>query len=103
MSQIKQNQNVFDLTLQEFGTLENMFSDVLIPNKLDLNRTLKSGQELNIDAKGKQERKIKSKIEEQRLIMTNGEIEVPESSNWILAQGVWNDEGVWIDTAKWID
>jgi len=75
MSQIKQNQNVFDLTLQEFGTLENMFSDVLIPNKLDLNRTLKSGQELNIDAREKGNMTVKEEIQEQGLIFTNNEIE----------------------------
>ncbi len=32
-----------------------------------------------------------------------GVINIPVTSNWILATGVWRDEGEWIDDATWND
>lgn len=26
-----------------------------------------------------------------------------QQSNWILANGTWNDDGIWIDTETWRD
>jgi len=75
--EVNQNQNIFDIALQEFGTLENLFTDILVPNKLGLDKEIKPNQDININAIGKGEDDIKGKIQEQGLVFTNNEIETP--------------------------
>ena len=38
-----------------------------------------------------------------RTVIRNINLITPDTSNWILANGVWNDSGVWIDTNVWRD
>jgi hypothetical protein len=71
---ITNEQNILDFTLQEFGTLENLFNDVLVPNKLAIDDEVKPNQAININVNGKGDEDIKIKIIEQGLVMTNGEI-----------------------------
>lgn len=73
---VKGNQNIFDFVLQAFGTLENLFDDVLVPNSLNTDGEIQSNQEININAIGKGDDDIKMKISEQGLSMTNGEIPI---------------------------
>jgi len=73
--EVKNNQNIFTLTLQEFGTLENLFSDVVIPNSLNLDKELKPDETVNINNFEKGIKSIKEKIQEEGLILTNGEID----------------------------
>lgn len=71
---IKNNQNIFDFTLENFGTLENLFTDVLINNSLPIDQEIKQDQEINIDTFEKGNQTIKKQIQEEGLIFTNGEI-----------------------------
>jgi hypothetical protein len=80
---VKKNQNIFDYTLENFGTLENLFDDVLVPNSIELDKEIKTDQEININALGKGEDDIKMKIQEQGLVFTNNEIEAPVIDNYI--------------------
>lgn len=71
---IVNEQNIFDFAMQEFGTLENLFDDILIPNSLPIDNEIKPNQTININTNGKGDEDVKMKISEQGLIMTNGEI-----------------------------
>ena len=75
MAEVRNSQNIFTLTLQEFGTLENLFSDVIVPNSLNLDKELKQNETININTIGKGNKTVKDKIQELGLIMTNGEVE----------------------------
>lgn len=101
MATVKNNQNVFDLALQEFGTLEELFTGVLVPNNIELDKELKPGQEVNLNTVGLGNETIKNAIKEQGLVFTNEEI--PLDLPWILAEGIWNDAGIWKDEELWID
>jgi len=101
--QVKNNQNIFDIALQEFGTLENLFTEILVPNKIDLDEEIKPDRDVKLNALGKGEDDIKGKIQEQGLIFSNNEVEKELDLIWILDQGIWNDSGIWIDTELWID
>lgn len=97
----KNNQNIFDFALENFGTFENLFSDVLVDNSLAIDDKIKPNQEININTSGKGNETVKNAIQEQGLVLTNGEIE--SKGIWILAAGIWDDFGVWIDDDIWID
>ena len=77
MAIIEQNQTIFDICIQEFGTLENLFDDVLVPNKTPIDEDINTGKEINIDATGKGDKTIKDTIKEQGLIYTNVDIKKP--------------------------
>ena len=74
--QAKGNQNIFDFVLQAFGTLENLFDDVLVPNSLNVDGEVQTNQEININTIGKGDDDVKMKISEQGLSMTNGDIPI---------------------------
>lgn len=42
-------QNVFDIAVQEFGQIDNIIRDVLIPNGLTFDSELKTGMTLGTD------------------------------------------------------
>ena len=46
---IEEGQNVFDICLQEFGDLELLIDEIVIPNGLNINSDLSVGQEININ------------------------------------------------------
>ena len=71
---IKNNQNIFDFTLENFGTLENLFSDVLVPNFLPIDQEIKPNHDINIDTFEKGNQTVKKQIQTKGLILTNGEI-----------------------------
>lgn len=75
MSTVKNNQTVFDVALQEFGNLESLFTEVLVPNNLALDKELKPDQEVNIDTVDKGSPLIKKEIRKEGLVFTNTEIE----------------------------
>ena len=49
---VKDRQSIFDIAIQEFGTLQNLF-DILKDNNLTLDSQLSGGQELIINNEGK--------------------------------------------------
>jgi hypothetical protein len=73
--EVQTNQTIFTVTLQEFGTLENLFTDVVIPNSISLDKELKQDETINIDNFEKGIKSVKEQIQEQGLILTNKEID----------------------------
>jgi len=67
---VKNGQSVFDITTQEFGTLEELFT-LLVDNDLNANSKLISGQELIINKIGKGEENIKSFITLGGIVFNN--------------------------------
>lgn len=96
---VKDGQNIYDIVLQYFGTLDNLY-EVLEENNLTLNDKLASGYLITINNKQKGLEDVK------RVILLQG-IE-PKSahtdlSRWILRKGIWEDNGVWLDNEFWKD
>ena len=77
MAQVQQNQTVFDLCLQEYGTLENLIADVIVPNKIIIDEDIKPDRIINLDTLNKGNNTIKNLIKEQGLIFTNTEVKKP--------------------------
>jgi hypothetical protein len=72
---VKNNQNILDFTLEKFGTLENLFNDVLVPNNLSADSEIKPNQDININTFEKGNKTVKDQIQTLGLILTNGELE----------------------------
>ncbi len=72
---IEEGQNVFDICLQEFGDLELLIDEILIPNGLNINSDLSGGQEININTSGKGDEELKDFIRLNKLTFNNRSIE----------------------------
>ena len=64
------NQNIFDITIQEFGTLEELFV-TLNDNSLDVNAKLISGQELIINKVNVGNENVKNFVVLKNITMNN--------------------------------
>ena len=56
---VNQNQNIFDIALQEFGTLDQAFT-LINDNNLTFNSKLKANQELIINNEGIGDNNVKN-------------------------------------------
>ena len=72
---VKNNQNIFDVCLQHYGTLDNLFT-MLSDNNLDLNSTLNSGQILIINNNLLGNELIKRTIIKNSYIFVNEQISI---------------------------
>lgn len=72
---IEDGQNIFDICLQEFGDLELLLNELLIPNGLNINSDLSGGQELNINTVGKGNEDLKDFVRLNRLTFNNRSIQ----------------------------
>lgn len=77
MATIDQNQTIYDICIQEYGTLENLFDDVLVPNKIPIDADINTGRQINVYSDGKGDETVKNIIKEQGLIYTNVDIKKP--------------------------
>jgi len=64
------NQNIFDLVLQEFGSLDHVFT-MINDNDLTFNSKLKSGQKLNINNTGLGDNSVKNFVTLQKVKYNN--------------------------------
>jgi len=71
--QVKEGQNIFDVCLQNFGTLENLF-DLLSVNNINVNSNLSSGQILVINNESVGNELIKSTIIKENLVFVNEQL-----------------------------
>jgi len=71
---VKEGQSIYDVCLQEFGTLENM-SDLILENELNFNSKLKSGQQINVDNIDKGSSDIKSFTKTENIVYNNAQVE----------------------------
>ena len=67
---VKDNQSIFDVVVQEFGTLDELFT-LLVDNNLNANSKLISGQDIIINKIGKGEENIKSFITLGGIVLSN--------------------------------
>jgi hypothetical protein len=71
---VEYGQNIFDVCLQEFGDLELIFEELIIPNGLTLNSDLEADLELNLNTVGKGNQEIKDFIKINGLSLNNTSI-----------------------------
>ena len=64
------NQSIFDIAAQEFGTLEELFK-LLIDNDLSVNAKLTSGQKLTINKTNIGDEDVKNFVVLQNITMNN--------------------------------
>lgn len=64
------NQNIFDIALQEYGTLENVFT-LINDNNLTFNSKLEANQELIINNDGVGDNKVKNFVTLQKIKYNN--------------------------------
>lgn len=98
--QSKYKQSLFDITSQNFGTLDNL-SNVVRDNLISLSDNLTTGTSLIIDNTDLGEADIKQEISDAEKTFNNNY--ATAFQGWILADGFWNDLGTWIDTETWND
>jgi hypothetical protein len=67
---VKSRQTIFDVTIQEFGTLENL-RDVVLANDLNFNDFLAQGTVLEVDAEGKGNEDVKDFYKLNEIIPQN--------------------------------
>ena len=72
MSIVQDNQNIFDIVTQEFGTLEQLFT-LLNDNSLAVNAKLISGQELVINKINIGDENVKNFVVLQNITMNNNQ------------------------------
>lgn len=72
--EIKSGQNIWDLTLQEFGDVEYLFT-VLTDNDINPNQKLKSGQKITINNSNLGNNDIKNFYKFSGKILTNDQTE----------------------------
>jgi hypothetical protein len=70
--QSKENQNIWDITLQEFGDVEYLFT-LLEDNSLNINSKLRSGQNITINNSGVGNNDIKNFYNLRRLNVSNNQ------------------------------
>ena len=75
---ISYGQNIFDVAIQELGTLELLFDEILIPNKISVNSKLNSGQEIILSNYGKGDESVKDYFRINNIQLNNGQdIQLP--------------------------
>jgi hypothetical protein len=92
-------QNVFDVTMQNFGTLNNTI-EFLVENNYTLNQNLIPGDDVVLNTTNKGDENVKKLITLDNLRLMNEAVII---GVWILANNVWDDQGQWIDTETWND
>ena len=68
---VQNGQNIFDVCLQEFGDLEVLFEELLIPNDLTLNSDLQADLYLNLNTSGKGNQELKDFGDTPRSVIDN--------------------------------
>lgn len=77
MAIVQDGQNIFDVTTEQFGNLEELFI-LLIDNNLSINTRLISGQELVINKTGVGNEDVKNFVVLKKITMNNAQgLKVP--------------------------
>lgn len=70
---IKTNQNIYDLSLQKFGSIQNIY-DIIVPNDLESADTMPvPGTEIVYNNEGKGNELMKKEIKTKRMEFANGQ------------------------------
>lgn len=95
--QVITNQSIFDIAMQSTGSIDGLGSVIGKYESIEDNKFLE------IISLNKKNDPILNEIVRKNLQFATKELDLEIISNWILANGVWNDSGVWIDTENWQD
>lgn len=71
---VKNGQDIFDVVLQEFGTLDNL-GQFITDNGLSINDYISSGQELTINNENTGELRVKNSFEKANFVVMNADEE----------------------------
>ena len=74
-----EGQNILDIALQEYGTLDLLFYEIMIPNDLSINANLKGGQNITTNPNGKGNEKNKDYIKQRGLVLVNNRLTINEN------------------------
>ena len=77
----KEGQSIFDVTVQKFGTIENLF-DFLSDNNLTLNSKLKTSQQLIIENIGKGNETVKNFVNLTNRNLNNAQDSIDGGSSY---------------------
>ena len=83
----RDNQNIFDVCIQEFGTLEQLFV-LLSDNNLGANSKLKSGQELTVNKTNVGDEDVKDFVVLRNITLNNNQGEMLPP----IAEGDYNND-----------
>ena len=72
---VQEGQNVFDICMQEFGDLELIWDEIIVPNKLTINSNLGGDLDLSINNVGKGNETIKDFFSVNNIILNNRSLE----------------------------
>lgn len=87
MAIVQEGQNLFDVTTEQFGTLEELFT-LLIDNDLPINTRIISGQELVINKIDVGDEDVKNFVVLKNITMNNAQgLKLPP-----LVGGDWNND-----------
>lgn len=92
-----ENQSIFDVAIQSGGdvnTLSNVISQFSSINESAIHKTFNVVRANDV---------VLDTIINRNLLYATKGIDVEVLTNWILANGVWDDTGIWIDTETWND
>ena len=81
-------QSIFDLVLERYGTLENMFDFLALNPEIDLETDAASGQQFVVDVENKGVAQIKQSFTEKTYTTNNADFAfVPDESTKIFQSG----------------
>jgi len=97
----KYKQNIFDIVVQLYGTLDNVV-EFAVDNDIGLNDKINANTQLSYsDGSDDGLYNIKNAIARKEITLNN--YAIPLVGVWILASNIWDDDGEWIDTETWND
>lgn len=95
----KINQSLWDLALQYYGTYDAVKQLLLDNPKLDFSNAIQPGTLVYVTQKPILKKMVDFLTNKGYKPSTG----IAIVSNWILANGIWEDSGVWVDSDFWND
>jgi hypothetical protein len=108
---VKEGETITDVVLNSTGSIDNWQTILDLNGFTEWTPTLKAGDPViigyvNFQRNVWEDLQINPACNRPEIINLQEKINQVIgllTSNWILANGIWNDSGIWIDSAKWID
>lgn len=99
---VEPGRNLLDIAMQEYGSIDGLLK-LCNDNNLRVGEQIQAGTELIINSNSVISKKQKVNYSNKGIIVATGTIKTITESNWILADGTWNDLKIWIDEETWRD
>jgi hypothetical protein len=98
---LQPGQNLIDVALQEYGSIDGLLK-LCNDNNIAIGQNVNPGTSLIIDSNSVLLKKQVINYRNKGIKPATGDVRIVESE-WILANGTWNDLKIWIDTETWKD